>query len=43
MIEAGRIQVSEPLAGDAKAIFHLLDKAGLAGMVSKRICAARRT
>jgi len=36
MIEPGRIQFSEPLPGDAKAIFHLLDKAGLEGMVSKR-------
>jgi len=36
MIEPGRIQFSEPLPGDAKAIFHLLDKVGLEGMVSKR-------
>lgn len=36
MIEPGRrIQFSEPLPGDAKAIFHLLDQAGLEGMVSK--------
>ncbi|GLQ83076.1 ATP-dependent DNA ligase [Mesorhizobium huakuii] len=32
----GRIQFSEPLPGEAKAIFHLLDMAGLEGMVSKR-------
>jgi len=38
MIEpGGRIQFSEPLPGDAKSIFHLVDKAGLEGMVSKRI------
>ena len=37
MIEpGGRIQFSEPLPGEAKAIFHLVDQAGLAGMVSKR-------
>ncbi|TGQ66048.1 ATP-dependent DNA ligase [Mesorhizobium sp. M00.F.Ca.ET.186.01.1.1] len=37
MTEPGRrIQFSEPLPGDAKAIFHLLDQAGLEGMVSKR-------
>ncbi|QKC64841.1 ATP-dependent DNA ligase [Mesorhizobium loti] len=37
MIEpGGRIQFSEPLPGEAKAIFHLLDHAGLEGMVSKR-------
>ncbi|MER9524763.1 ATP-dependent DNA ligase [Mesorhizobium sp. M0292] len=37
MIElGGRIQFSEPLPGEAKAIFHLLDNAGLEGMVSKR-------
>ncbi|TGV61840.1 ATP-dependent DNA ligase [bacterium M00.F.Ca.ET.141.01.1.1] len=36
MIESGRhIQFSEPLPGDAKAIFHLVDQAGLEGMVSK--------
>ncbi|MGX9055269.1 ATP-dependent DNA ligase, partial [Mesorhizobium sp. 14Argb] len=32
----GRIQFSEPLPGEAKAIFHLLDRGGLEGMVSKR-------
>ncbi|RWP38561.1 MAG: ATP-dependent DNA ligase [Mesorhizobium sp.] len=32
----GRIQFSESLPGDADAIYHLLDKAGLEGMVSKR-------
>ncbi|WP_245446152.1 ATP-dependent DNA ligase [Mesorhizobium kowhaii] len=32
----GRIQFSEPLPGEAKAIFHLVDQAGLEGMVSKR-------
>jgi len=37
MIEpGGRIQFSEPLPGEAKAIFHLVDQAGLEGMVSKR-------
>jgi len=37
MIEpGGRIQFSEPLPGEAKAIFHLIDQAGLAGMVSNR-------
>lgn len=37
MIEQGRrIQFSEPLSGEAKAIYHLLDQAGLEGMVSKR-------
>ncbi len=37
MIEpGGRIQFSEPLPGEASAIIHLLDKAGLEGMVSKR-------
>ncbi|BCH02272.1 ATP-dependent DNA ligase [Mesorhizobium sp. 131-2-5] len=37
MIEpGGRIQFSEPWPGEAKAIFHLLDHAGLEGMVSKR-------
>ncbi|QND66675.1 ATP-dependent DNA ligase [Mesorhizobium loti] len=37
MIEpGGRLQFSEPLPGDAKAIYHLLDQAGLEGMVSKR-------
>ncbi|AZO24773.1 ATP-dependent DNA ligase [Mesorhizobium sp. M1E.F.Ca.ET.045.02.1.1] len=37
MIPAGaRIQFSEALPGDAKSIFHLIDNAGLEGMVSKR-------
>ena len=37
MIEpGGRIQFSEPLPGEAKAVFHLVDQAGLEGMVSKR-------
>ncbi|RWC29973.1 MAG: ATP-dependent DNA ligase [Mesorhizobium sp.] len=37
MVEpGGRIQFSEPLPGDAQAIYHLLDQAGLEGMVSKR-------
>ncbi|AZO56467.1 MULTISPECIES: ATP-dependent DNA ligase [unclassified Mesorhizobium] len=31
-----RIQFSQPLPGDAAAIFHLVDQAGLEGMVSKR-------
>ncbi|RWB51330.1 MAG: ATP-dependent DNA ligase, partial [Mesorhizobium sp.] len=31
-----RIQFSQALPGDAKAIFHLVDQAGLEGMVSKR-------
>jgi len=31
-----RIQFSQPLPGDAKAISHLIDEAGLEGMVSKR-------
>ncbi|RWQ41984.1 MAG: ATP-dependent DNA ligase, partial [Mesorhizobium sp.] len=31
-----RIQFSQSLPGEAKAIFHLLDQAGLEGMVSKR-------
>ncbi|ESX03355.1 ATP-dependent DNA ligase [Mesorhizobium sp. LSJC268A00] len=31
-----RIQFSQALPGDAKAIFHLIDDAGLEGMVSKR-------
>lgn len=36
MIEpGGRIQFSEPLPGDAASIFHLVDQAGLEGMVSK--------
>ncbi|WP_187331376.1 MULTISPECIES: ATP-dependent DNA ligase [unclassified Mesorhizobium] len=34
--DGGRIQFSQALPGDAKAIFHLVDKAGLEGMVSKR-------
>ncbi|MER8767305.1 ATP-dependent DNA ligase [Mesorhizobium sp. M0500] len=38
VIEAGgRIQFSEALPGEANAIYHLVDKAGLEGMVSKRI------
>jgi bifunctional non-homologous end joining protein LigD len=37
MIEpGGRIQFSEALPGEAKAIYHLVDQAGLEGMVSKR-------
>ncbi|MGX5829947.1 ATP-dependent DNA ligase [Mesorhizobium sp. 43Arga] len=32
----GRIQFSEPLPGEAKSIFHLLEQSGLEGMVSKR-------
>jgi len=37
MIPAGgRIQFSQALPGDAKAIFQLVDKTGLEGMVSKR-------
>lgn len=32
----GRIQFSQSLPGDAKSIFHLIDQAGLEGMVSKR-------
>jgi ATP-dependent DNA ligase len=32
----GRIQFSQALQGDAKSIFHLIDQAGLEGMVSKR-------
>ena len=37
MIPKGdRIQFSQALPGDAKAIFHLVDQAGLEGMVSKR-------
>ncbi|RWD29895.1 MAG: hypothetical protein EOS34_27400 [Mesorhizobium sp.] len=31
-----RIQFSETMAGEANAIYHLVDKAGLEGMVSKR-------
>lgn len=34
--DGGRIQFSQALPGDAKAIFHLVDQAGLEGMVSKR-------
>ncbi len=34
--EGGRIQYSRALPGDAKAIFHLVDQAGLEGVVSKR-------
>jgi bifunctional non-homologous end joining protein LigD len=30
------IQFSEPMPGDASAIYHLIDQAGLEGMVSKR-------
>lgn len=38
VIEAGgRIQFSEALPGEANAIYHLVDKAGLEGMISKRI------
>ena len=37
MIEpGGRIQFSEALPGEAKAIYHLVDQAGLEGMISKR-------
>ncbi|MER8465988.1 ATP-dependent DNA ligase [Mesorhizobium sp. M1396] len=36
MSEGGRIQFSQPLPGDAKGIFHLVEQAGLEGMVSKR-------
>jgi bifunctional non-homologous end joining protein LigD len=36
MNPGGRIQFSETLPGEAKAIFHLTDQAGLEGMVSKR-------
>ncbi|CAN7707712.1 hypothetical protein LJR234_006077 [Mesorhizobium amorphae] len=32
----GRIQFSQALQGEAKAIFHLVDQAGLEGIVSKR-------
>lgn len=35
--EGQRIQFSEPLPGDAKSIFHLVENAGLEGMVSKRV------
>jgi len=34
--EGRRIQFSQALPGDAAAIFHLVDQAGLEGMVSKR-------
>ncbi|ANT53278.1 ATP-dependent DNA ligase [Mesorhizobium amorphae] len=34
--EGERIQFSQALSGDAKAIFHLVEQAGLEGMVSKR-------
>jgi DNA ligase D-like protein (predicted ligase) len=34
--DGSRIQFSQPLPGEAKAIFHLVDQAGLEGMVSKR-------
>jgi len=34
--EGRRIQFSQSLPGDAAAIFHLVDQAGLEGMVSKR-------
>jgi len=48
VIEPGRrIRFSEPLPGEAKAIFHLVDKAGLEGMVSKgrdsKYCSGRST
>jgi bifunctional non-homologous end joining protein LigD len=33
----GRIQFSEPMPGDGPSVFHLIDKAGLEGMVSKRV------
>ncbi|TPM41524.1 ATP-dependent DNA ligase [Mesorhizobium sp. B2-3-4] len=37
LIEPGsRIQFSQAMEGDAKAIFHLIDQAGIEGMVSKR-------
>jgi DNA ligase D-like protein (predicted ligase) len=37
LVPAGqRIQFSQALPGDAKSIFHLIDQAGLEGMVSKR-------
>ena len=31
-----RIQLSQAMPGDAKAVFHLIDEAGIEGMVSKR-------
>ncbi|MER9236861.1 hypothetical protein NKI56_33530 [Mesorhizobium sp. M0622] len=34
--DGGRIQFSQALPGEAKAIFHLIDQAGLEGMVSRR-------
>ena len=34
--DCGRIQFSQALPANAKAIFHLVDQAGLEGMVSKR-------
>jgi ATP-dependent DNA ligase len=34
--EGGRIQFSQAFPGDAKSIFHLVDQAGLEGVVSKR-------
>lgn len=34
--DGGRIQFSQALPGDAKTIFHLVEQAGLEGMVSKR-------
>lgn len=42
--EGGRIQFSEALPGTGAAVFHLVDQAGLKGMVSKRkdIAAARQ-
>ncbi|WP_027062520.1 hypothetical protein [Mesorhizobium loti] len=37
IIEPGEnIQFSQAMPGDAKAIFHLIDEAGIEGMVSKR-------
>lgn len=34
--EGQRIQFSQALPGDARSVFHLIDQAGLEGMVSKR-------
>ncbi len=34
--EGQHIQFSQALPGDAKSVFHLIDQAGLAGMLSKR-------
>ncbi|MER8972016.1 MULTISPECIES: hypothetical protein [unclassified Mesorhizobium] len=34
--DGGRIQFSQALPGEPKAIFHLIDQAGLEGMVSRR-------